>query len=685
MDTEAARILRNVVIGGLFLAMTMIALVLALLSTDAISAGGLVDPGALVRWGLPVVTTLSRAAAAVTIGAFAAASFLISPTAAPAAWRGALTVGRIAAVVWAVAQVLFLFLGYASIWGRPLDSPNFGGELLVFIRGTELGLNYFWAAALALLVSLFAVAAASMTMAMWTLALGMIAFVPIALTGHAAGAVAHNLAVSSMWLHIAPVALWVGGLLVLIVVLRGLGTQLVPAVQRYSRMATWCYAVVALSGVLAGAIRLDSPAELLTTPWGRVLTAKMVLFAGLGLLGWWHRRRTIPRLDDSPRLFWRVAAGEVLVMAAVMGLAVALSSSPPPVPQEPVVDPSAVFALSGYPEPPYPTVLTWFTQWHFDPLYFIGASSAVGVYLLWVRRLRARDIAWSPWRTFSWVTAWIVFAWVTMGGPQVYGLVLFSSHMVMHMLLVMGIPVLFALAAPVTLGLRAVPPRRDGSRGPREWVLALIHSRWARVWSHPIVTGVNFAGSLFLFYYTDLLPLAMSSHVGHVLMVIHFSLAGYLFANAIIGIDPGVERPYYPVRLVLLFAAMIFHAFFGLSLISYSSLLGADYFGRLGLSWWVDALADQEYGGLVTWGIGEAPTLILAILIALAWIRDDAREAKRLDRVADRTNDAELEAYNRMLAARAGAAPPDTASGASSGESSEGAPPSASSSPHSPI
>jgi len=156
-----------------------------------------------------------------------------------------------------------------------------------------------------------------------------------------------------------------------------------------------------------------------------------------------------------------------------------------------------------------------------------------------------------------------------------------------------------------------------------------------------------------VFYYTPLFELALTTHVGHILMVVHFTLAGYLFANALVGIDPGPARPSYPLRLLLLLATMGFHAFFGISIISQTSLLAADYFGWLGLPWGVDALADQEKGGAITWGIGELPTLALAIGVAVAWAQDDTRIARRSDRAADRDDDAELRAYNAMLATMA--------------------------------
>src|SRR5690606_41555585 len=90
---------------------------------------------------------------------------------------------------------------------------------------------------------------------------------------------------------------------------------------------------------------------------------------------------------------------------------------------------------------------------------------------------------------------------VTSGGPAVYGLVLFSGHMVQHMLLAMVVPIFLVLGAPVTLALRALPARTDGSHGPREWLLALVHSRWAQFWARPVVAAINFAGSMIVFYY----------------------------------------------------------------------------------------------------------------------------------------------------------------------------------------
>ena len=218
------------------------------------------------------------------------------------------------------------------------------------------------------------------------------------------------------------------------------------------------------------------------------------------------------------------------------------------------------------------------------------------------------------------------------------------------MFLVIVVPVPLVLGAPVTLALRALPSREDGSRGPREWLRALIESRLLQLLANPIVAAVNFAGSMFVFYYTGVFDWVLHNHVGHVWMAFHFVAVGYFFVNALIGVDPGPKRPAYPLRMVLLFATMAFHAFFGIAIMSSTALLVPRWFGLMGRPWSPDALLDQQVGGELAWGIGEIPVVLLAIGVAMAWRTAEERVAERTDRQAGRDHDAELEGYNAMLA-----------------------------------
>jgi putative copper resistance protein D len=243
--------------------------------------------------------------------------------------------------------------------------------------------------------------------------------------------------------------------------------------------------------------------------------------------------------------------------------------------------------------------------------------------------------------------------YITNGGINAYEMYLFSAHMGAHMTLGMMVPILLVPGAPVTLAMRAIEKRQDDSRGGREWILKAVHSGYANVISHPLFATVNFVGSLWLFYYTPIFRWATSDHIGHEWMVVHFLLAGYLFVQSLIGIDPVKTRYPYPFRLIQLLAAMTVHAFFGLGIMSSESLLLADWFGAMGRTWGSTPLEDQQAGGAIAWSVGEIPNMILALIIGTQWKRSDDKEAKRKDRQADRDDDAELKAYNDMLARQA--------------------------------
>jgi putative copper resistance protein D len=219
----------------------------------------------------------------------------------------------------------------------------------------------------------------------------------------------------------------------------------------------------------------------------------------------------------------------------------------------------------------------------------------------------------------------------------------------MHMVVAMLVPLLLVPAAPLLLSLRALRSRPDKTWGPRELVLQVVHSRLLRVFANPVVAAVLFFFSLAIFYYSPLFELALRTHTGHVLMMVHFLLTGYLFTWVLIGIDPGPKKWPPIMLLVVLFATMSFHAFFGVVMTGSTTVLAPEFFEVLKLPWMTDVLGDQKKAGAIAWGIGEAPTLVLTLLVAVAWVRSDPGESTRKDRQAARDGDAELAAYNAHL------------------------------------
>lgn len=616
------------------------------------------DPGPLVRWGVLLTRSAADLLAALTVGVLLLAALVLpvgaggqranrSPDAHPAALR----LAAAAAAGWAVAGLALTVLEYADIAGRPLGAAGFGEGLLVFVRdfdpGRQLGLTVLGAATIAVL----AAGVVSLRAAGLLAGLAVATQVPRILGGHAAGSTDHEIAVNALGVHVLSVSAWAGGLAALVLLARGLSTpELATAAHRFSRVAGWAAAGVALSGVLSGLLRLGGWSGL-ATGYAALLGVKAVALVALLVAGRQQRRTVLPRLAGGHRAaFRRLAGTEVAVMVVAIGVAAALATTVPPTPEAPTGAISPAQSLTGYPLPPAPSATSWLTQWRPDLLWLLVVAALAGLYLGGLRRLRLRGDPWPVHRTACWFAGLAVLVYVTCGAPAVYGRVAFSWHMIDHMTLSMVAPPLLALAAPVTLALRTLRPRRDGSRGPREWMLAVLGSRSLAVLSFAPVAAVLFTGSLVAFYYTDLFRLALSTHAGHELMNAHFLIAGYLFAWVLIGPDPGPHRPGHPIRLLLLFATMAFHALFGVVLYGGSTLLQPRFFTGLGRTWSPDLLADQRLGGGLMWALGELPTLGLALVLAVQWSRSDSRETRRLDRAADRDGGAELAAYNAMLA-----------------------------------
>lgn len=608
---------------------------------------GLLDPGAAVRWGLPFVRVVHDLAAAVTIGALVLAAVALPEPARPRAVRLAAGAG----IVWVAAGLLVLVLTYADFAGVSLGTAGFSQQLGEFVQSFDLGRAMVTSLLLAFVVATGAALARSLTAIGWLAVLALLAVVPLALAGHAAGSSDHEMAVDSLGAHLVAVTVWVGGLAVVLLLSGSLGRDLPVVVQRFSTLAGWCFGIVAVSGVVNAWLRLGG-FHGLTSAYGALVMIKVVALLLLGVAGLEQRQRIVGRLQSGPAtrvLFARLAAGELVVMGLAIGIAVALARSAPPAQDKPLGRITPAQTLTGYPLPAPLDAAHWFTVWRVDPLWLALAVLGVGWYLASVRRLTGRGDAWPVLRTVSWVVGAAVLVFATSGGPGVYGRVLFSAHMLEHMTVSMVVPPLLVLGAPLSLALRTTAARKDGTRGWREWLLHVVHSRFVAVVGHPLVASVIFMASLIAFYYSPLFEQALTTHTGHVLMNLHFLLAGYLFTSVLIGVDPGVRRPAYPLRLVLLFVTLSFHAFFGIALMMASEPM-VETFKNPPASLGIDALSDQTAAGGIAWAFSEVPSVLVLLALLFQWYSSEQRQAKRQDRAADRDGDKELEAYNAYLA-----------------------------------
>ncbi|MER6349858.1 cytochrome c oxidase assembly protein [Streptomyces sp. NPDC001595] len=288
-------------------------------------------------------------------------------------------------------------------------------------------------------------------------------------------------------------------------------------------------------------------------------------------------------------------------------------------------------------------------QWSADPFFLVACLLGLALYGWGVVRLTRRGDKWPVGRTAFFAAGVLSIGLMMNTKLNDYGMVMFSVHMVQHMVISMLSPILVLLGAPITLALRALPPAGRGRKGPRELLLMLLHSRYMRIVTHPVFTIPLFIASLYALYFTPLFDFLMGSKPGHIAMMVHFLAVGVVFFWPIMGVDPGPHRPGYLMRMLELFAGMPFHAFFGIALMMASQPMVTTY-ADPPASLGIDPLSDQNAAGGIAWAFSEIPSVLVLIVLLFQWYGSEQRQAKRKDRAADRDGDKELEAYNAYLA-----------------------------------
>lgn len=622
-------------------------------ATQALVLLGIPDPGALTTYGLPAVRAVGETAAVLAVGSLLLAAFLVPPQRSGVldvdGYRALRTAG-VAASAWCACAVLMVPLTLSDTAGQPLSAALDPATVVRIIGSVETAQSWAWTALVAFVLAVGCRVALRWSWTPFLLGVAVASLLPLGLTGHSSAGGSHDLATNSLVLHLVAASLWAGGLAALLAHAHRRGAHADVAARRFSALALVCFVTMGVTGVLNAAVRLD-PGDLVSSTYGRLVLAKAAALAVLGVFGWLQRRKAVAALaldptDRAPLV--RIAGAEVLLLAATIGLAVGLSRTPPP-PQATI--PSITQVELGYDLAGPPTLARLLLDWRFDLVYGTAAIVLAALYVLGVRKLRRRGDAWPVGRTVAWLLGCLSLLVATSSGIGRYSTAVFSVHMGSHMLMSMLVPVLLVLGGPVTLALRALPAAgRTGIPGPREWLLVALHSRASRFLTHPVVALALFVGSFYALYFGGIYSSTVDSHTAHVLMNGHFLLSGYLFYWVAIGIDPSPRELPSVAKLGMVFAALPFHAFFGVILMSTTELLGGDFFRSLGLGWNSDLLGDQRLGGGIAWAAGELPLVIVMLALLIQWSRDDDRLARRTDRAAERDHDQDLQAHNAMFA-----------------------------------
>ncbi|NJP93598.1 copper resistance protein CopD [Nonomuraea sp. FMUSA5-5] len=321
-------------VAGAFGVCAVVAAVAASSFTAQESVPGIPMPGPVVSVGLPIVRVLLDVAAVAVVGLSLLPKLLgfkmpehtepvmvrVRPLAVLAAWA------------WAICALVTIVFQTAEL--NPGAVPTFG-MIASYVGNVGTGQGLLFSAACALAaagIGLMAVRFGEKVPAELRIIVALFGLLPIPVTGHAVNSVWHDPIMISMEIHVMGAAAWTGGLLATVVFLAPHSSLLAVVLPKFSRMATVCLLLVALSGLVTGLGTMaltpgvTLPGAIVTSHYGVLVIVKTALVALLVPLAAHIRFRLLPvirRGGATALASW--AAAEVGIMGLAYGVAVAIT------------------------------------------------------------------------------------------------------------------------------------------------------------------------------------------------------------------------------------------------------------------------------------------------------------------------------------------------------------------------
>jgi cytochrome c oxidase assembly factor CtaG len=284
-----------------------------------------------------------------------------------------------------------------------------------------------------------------------------------------------------------------------------------------------------------------------------------------------------------------------------------------------------VAAVAAPSEPSWDVLVT---DWSLDVAFPFVVVAAAG-YVVGVRRLHTHGRSWPAGRTAAFLSGLAVVLIATASGVAAYDRVLFSLHVVQHILLGMVAPLLLVLGAPITLALQA------GSRRVQRAILRVLRSSPARVLTHPLTAWLLFGTSVATLYFTPLYELSLRNGWFHVATHAYFLGAGCLFLAHVVGLDPIPHALGYGARLLYVLVLLPFHTFVGVALLTMNTVIASGWYDDVERSWGASRLSDQRTGAGLLWVSGELFGLLCIGIVVYQWMSAEERAAARHDRRLD--------------------------------------------------
>lgn len=299
---------------------------------------GVAQVGEVVSVAIPVVRVLLDLSAVTTIG-LSLLSVLVGfdrPKLTEPVLLRARTAAVASSLLWSVTALVTLVLQTAEF--RPQVSRVDLPDIADYVAQVAAGKALVIVAVLALAHTVLGVLAlrhGEKVPAEVRVGLGLFTLLPLPVTGHASSWDYHDYTMVSIELHVMSAVAWTGGLGAMTVLLATNRTLLAYAMPRFSKLATLCLVLAAVTGLFNACVEilLDPTigfwAGVFTTPYGRLVLLKLACLCAIAALGAHLRWRLMPRIIRHERTAlasW--ATVELVTMGLAFGFAVVLTRSP---------------------------------------------------------------------------------------------------------------------------------------------------------------------------------------------------------------------------------------------------------------------------------------------------------------------------------------------------------------------
>ena len=286
------------------------------------------------------------------------------------------------------------------------------------------------------------------------------------------------------------------------------------------------------------------------------------------------------------------------------------------------------FAFSHHAAPLTPDDL-W-TAWNFEPSIWIPLALIILVYAWGIRNVwqRAGTGHGIKMRHYGSFVGALLALFVAFASPlDALSDVLFSAHMVQHMILILVVAPLLVMSDFPLAFLWALPRARAQELGYRSKQSLAVSRTW-QVLSNPLFAWLVFAMTLWIWHASALYEAALQDEAIHAFEHLWFLVTALLFWWPLL--KPTAQNyVQYGMAIPYLFTTILQSGILG-ALMTFSSRPWYSYYTTLVTSWGITPLQDQQLAGLIMWIPGGTIFTLLNIGYFAAWLRALEERSLRL-------------------------------------------------------